>query len=225
MRGRLGGVCGMTLARGTDRLETERLVLRRVALADLPFFVRIHGMPEVARGLWPEGRPRSAEQTEAWLRYTLASYEALALGYLAVVRRAGGALIGRCGLLDMAVEARAPEGRMRRGWFGREEAAAGVALIFECELGYTFDPAVWGQGYASEAAACVRDYARIGLGLGYVVSAILPGNAPSRRLAERAGARADGQMEAAGLTFDRWVWGLGSGGAGRSHIVVASTCR
>jgi RimJ/RimL family protein N-acetyltransferase len=110
--------------------------------------------------------------------------------------------------MDMVVEARAPEGRVRRGWFGREEAPAALSLILECELGYTFDPAVWGQGYAGEAAQCVRDYARGGLGLGYVVSAIPPGNARSRRLVERAGARADGQMEAAGLTFDRWVWGL-----------------
>ena len=197
----------MTLAFGTERLETARLVLRRVALQDLPFYVRLHGMPEVAQGLWPEGRPRTAEQTEAWLRSTLASYEALALGYLAVVRKADGALIGRCGLMDMAMES-AAEGRVRRGWFGRDEAPAGVALSFECELGYTFDPAVWGQGYASEAALCVRDYARNGLRLEYVVSAILPGNARSRRLAERGGARFDGQMEAVGLLFDRWVWGL-----------------
>ena len=53
---RMADGCGMTLAR-----RTKRLVLRRVALGDLPFFVRIHVMPEVARGLWPEGRPRSAE--------------------------------------------------------------------------------------------------------------------------------------------------------------------
>jgi len=65
--------------------------------------------------------------------------------------------------MDMAVEARAPEGQVRRGWFGREEAPAGVELILECELGYTFDPAVWGQGYANEAAQGVRDYARDGL--------------------------------------------------------------
>jgi RimJ/RimL family protein N-acetyltransferase len=104
----------MTLAQGTERLETERLVLRRVSLDDLAFYVRLHGMAEVARGLWAEGRPRSAEQTEAWLRGTLASYEALALGYLAVVRKADGALLGRCGLMDMAVEAAAPEGRLRR---------------------------------------------------------------------------------------------------------------
>jgi RimJ/RimL family protein N-acetyltransferase len=165
----------------------------------------------VARGLWAEGRPKTAEQTEAWLRYTLASYEALALGYLAVVRKADGALIGRCGLMDMAVEASAPEGRLRHGWFGREEVPEGVAVSFECELGYTFDPAVWGQGFAGEAARGVWEYAREGLGLGYVVSAILPGNAASRRVAERAGARADGRMEAVGMVFERWVWGRGSG--------------
>lgn len=197
----------MTLARGTERLETERLVLRRVSLDDLPFYVRLHGMAEVARGLWREGRPKTAEQTEAWLGGTLASYEALDLGYLAVVRKADGALLGRCGLIDMAVEAEAPGGRLRRGWFGREEVPVGVAVSFECELGYTFDPAVWGQGYASEAARGVWDYARGELGLGYVVSAILPGNAASRRVAERAGARADGRMEAAEMVFERWRWG------------------
>lgn len=197
----------MTLAHGTERLETERLLLRRVTPEDLPFYVRLHAMPAVAQGLWAEGRPQTAAQTEAWLRGTLASYAALALGYLAVVRKANGALIGRCGIMDLAVEA-AAEGRVRKGWFAREEAPEGAALIFECELGYTFEPAVWGQGYASEAALCVRDYARDVLGLEYIVSVILPHNARSRRLAERGGARRDGQMEAVGMTFERWVWGL-----------------
>jgi [ribosomal protein S5]-alanine N-acetyltransferase len=197
----------MTLARGTEQLETERLVLRRITLVDLPFYVRLHGMAEVARGLWREGRPKTAEQTETWLRETLASYEALSLGYLAVVRKADGALIGRCGLMDMAVESSAPVGRLRRGWFGRDEAPEGVPVILECELGYTFDPAVWGQGFASEAARGVWEYAREELALEYVVSAILPHNAPSRRVAERARARMDGQMDAAGMVFDRWVWG------------------
>ena len=93
----------MTLARGTDRLESARLVLRRVAPDDLPFFTRIHALPEVGRYLWPGDRPRSPEQTASWLQYTLASYEQFALGYLAVVRKADGALMGRCGLMDMVV--------------------------------------------------------------------------------------------------------------------------
>ena len=202
----------MTLAHGTDRLESARLVLRRVAPDDLSFFTRIHALPEVAEHLYPGGRPRSSEETAAWMQYTLASYEALALGYLAVLRKADGALIGRCGLMDMVVESAPSKPVIRHGWFGREQAPAGVALTFETELGYTFDPAVWGQGFATEAAQCVRDYARDVLRLPYTVSAILPQNVRSRRVAERSGARADGQMHVVGLAWDRWVWPLATVG-------------
>ena len=156
----------MILAHGTDWLESARLVLRRIAPDDLPFFTRIHAPPEV----------------------------------------------GRCGLMDLVVESGTPEHGIRRGWFGREQAPAGVALTFECELGYTFDPAVWGQGFATEAARCVRDYARDVLRWSYAISAILPQNARSRRVAERSGARAAGQMEVIGLTWDRYVWPLATGG-------------
>ena len=203
----------MTLAHGTDRLESDRLVLRRVTPDDLPFYTRLHALPKVAEHLYPEGRPRSPEETKAWMEYTRASYEKLALGYLAVVRKADGALIGRCGLMDMVVESAKPEHGMRRGWFGRERAPAGVSLTFETELGYTLDPAVWGQGFATEAARCVRDYARDVLRLSYAVSAILRSNARSRRVAERGGARAAGQMHVVGLAWDRWVWPLATSGA------------
>src|SRR5947208_14293396 len=205
----------MTIAHGTDRLETARLELRRVTSDDLPFFTRLHALPEVAQDLYPGGWPRSPEETAAWIEYTLASYEQLALGYLAVLRKEDGALIGRCGLMDMVVESAAPERGIRRGWFGREGAPAGVALTFECELGYTFDPAVWGQGFTTEAARCVRDYARDVLRLSYAISAILPQNARSRRVAERSGARAAGQMDVVDLTWDRYVWPLATGGAAR----------
>ena len=61
----------MTLAHGTDRLESARLVLRRIEPGDLPFFTRIHALPEVAQHLYPGGRPRS--ETAAWLQVILAS--------------------------------------------------------------------------------------------------------------------------------------------------------
>src|SRR5438477_11807519 len=207
----------MTIAHGTERLESARLVLRRVTLDDLPFFTRLHALPEVAQHLYPGGRPRSPEETAAWLQASLASYEQLALGYLAVLRKDDGALIGRCGLMDLVVESAPPEHGIRRGWFGREEAPAGVVLTFETELGYTLDPAVWGRGFATEAARCVRDYARDVLRLSYAVSAILRSNARSRRVAERSSARAAGQMEVVGLTWDRYVWPLATGGVSDSR--------
>src|SRR5438552_6123909 len=104
----------MTLAHGTDRLESARLVLRRITPDDRPFFTRLHALPEVAQHLYPEGRPRSPEETAAFVRYTLASYEQLALGYLAVLRKDNGALIGRCGIMDFVVEAVTPEHGIRR---------------------------------------------------------------------------------------------------------------
>src|SRR5688572_18037056 len=115
----------MTLAHGTDRLESARLVLRRIAPDDLPFFTRIHALPEVAQSLYPEGRPRSREESAAWLQATLASYQQLAIGCLAVLRQEDGALIGRCGLTDLALEAAAAGPAIRRGWFGRAQAPAG----------------------------------------------------------------------------------------------------
>lgn len=198
----------MTLAHGTDQLESARLVLRRIVPADLPFFTRIHALPEVAQGLYAEGRPRTPEESAAWLRSALASYDELALGYLAVVRKQDGVLIGRCGLMELVVEAESPEHGIRKGWFGRAGAPVGVPLILECELGYTFDPSVWRQGFASEAVRCIRDYARDVLRLPYAISAILPHNVRSRRVAERAGARTDDRMEVVGLTFDRYRWPL-----------------
>jgi ribosomal-protein-alanine N-acetyltransferase len=205
----------MTLAHGTNRLESARLILRRIVPDDLPFFTRLHALSEVAQGLYPGGRPRSPEEVAIWLPATLASYEGAALGHLAVLRKEDGALIGRCGLTDLVVESVTPEHGVRRGWFGRTGAPAGVALTFECELGYTFDPAFWGQGFATEAACRVRDYARDVLRLSYAISAILPQNARSRRVAERFGLRADSQMEVVGLVFDRYVWPLATSGATR----------
>jgi RimJ/RimL family protein N-acetyltransferase len=121
--------------------------------------------------------------------------------------------------MDLVVESATPAPGIRRGWFGREGAPVGVALTFEYELGYTFDPAVWNQGFATEAARCVRDYARDVLRLSYAISAILPQNARSRRVAERSGARAAGQMEVIGLTWDRYVWPLATCGETRLRPV------
>src|SRR5205823_888221 len=159
------------------------------------------------------------EQVAAWLDATLADYEQRALGHLAVRRKEDGALIGRCGLTELVIEATVPAQGICRGWFGREGAPAGLALTFECELGYTFDPTVWGQGFATEAVRCVRDYARDVLRLSYAISAILPHNARSRRVAERCGACAAGQMEVTDRTFDRYVWPLATDGETRLQPV------
>src|SRR5579864_4507336 len=108
----------MTLERGTDRIESDRLILRRITEDDLEFFARIHADPVVALHLGP-GRPRSIEESRTWLRTTLSTYENFELGQLAVLRRSDGMLIGRCGLSDLAVECRAGVGAVPRAWYER----------------------------------------------------------------------------------------------------------
>ena len=147
----------MTLSGSTDCIETERVLLRRIVPADFGFFARIHADPGVARYI-AYGRPRIAQESDDWLLLTLASYDARGLGQLAVVRKSDGSLIGRCGLSEFVVEAGA-RSWVPRAWYQRSDAPPGLAVVSEPELGYTFDKAYWGNGYASEAARRVFDYA------------------------------------------------------------------
>jgi RimJ/RimL family protein N-acetyltransferase len=195
----------MTLAPGTEYLESERLVLRRITEADLEFLNRLHADPEVARYIGP-GRPRSAEESRGWFESLMWSYENLNLGQLAVRRKSDGRLIGRCGLSDLAVEAEPSAGALPRVWYQREQIPQGTALVFECELGYTFDPESWGKGYATEAARCVFEYACSVLRLPRVISIINPSNTRSLRVASRFEMQLTDSVELSGKRLDRYVW-------------------
>jgi RimJ/RimL family protein N-acetyltransferase len=195
----------MTLARGTDLIESQRLILRRITQDDLEFIVRIHADPEVAVYLGP-GRPRSREESFQWLRNTLSTYESFALGQLAVVRKSDGLLIGRCGLSDLTVEPRASVCAFPRAWYERSQAPDDSKLVFERELGYTLERSTWGHGYASEAAQRVFDYARNVLRLSRVVSIIHPDNRRSLRVARRFGLQREDTVEVMGHPRDRYVW-------------------
>lgn len=193
----------MTLAPGTDLIESERLVLRRITRDDYEFFARIHAIPEVGRYI---GGPRSSESSRVWIERNVALYESLNLGQLAVVRKSDSQLLGRCGLTELVVDANAAPGTIPRGWFDREQAPASVELKLLPELSYTFDPASWGQGYATEAAQRVFDYARASLRWRRIVSVVHPDNVRSLRVAERCGLRRDGQLRFPEGLLDQYVW-------------------
>jgi len=65
----------------------------------------------------------------------------------------------------------------------------------ELEVGYWLIPSAWGKGYASEAARRSRQYAYEVLGAKTLVSYIHPDNEPSKRVAERMGARQEAVIE------------------------------
>lgn len=200
----------MTLARGTDRIESARLTLRRIDHGDFDFFIDLNADPEVARYL-PHGKPRLSQESLAWLQSVLRSYDDLGLGQLAVIRKSDGELIGRCGLSDLAVEARAGVAAVPRGWYQRADVPATVEVVVERELGYTFHRSSWGQGYASEAARCVFEYARDVVKLPRVVSLIHPENARSLRVAQRFGVQREDTVEVLSRLYDRFAWPMAAG--------------
>lgn len=195
----------MTLARGTDRIESERLIFRRIEPADFEFFARIHADPIVARYLG-NGTPRSVQETRALLETFFQTYESLELGPLAVLRKSDGALIGRCGLSDMALEVNTESGKLPRVWYQRSQIPPDANAIFEQELGYTFDRNYWGQGYASEAAARVFQYASSTMSVRSIVSVIHPGNIPSIKIAKKCGARQADNVMLLEQEFFRFIW-------------------
>jgi RimJ/RimL family protein N-acetyltransferase len=61
--------------------------------------------------------------------------------------------------------------------------------VTELEVGYHVVPALQGRGYATEAAAASRDFARTVLGATRLIALIGPDNRPSQRVAEKIGLR------------------------------------
>jgi RimJ/RimL family protein N-acetyltransferase len=73
-----------------------------------------------------------------------------------------------------------------RDWTPSTWAKAGSHA--QPELGWALTRAYWGQGYATEAAAAIRDWAHERPNIDRLVSLISPDNVRSQRVAERLGA-------------------------------------
>ena len=68
----------------------------------------------------------------------------------------------------------------------------------EIEVGYHVRRSLQGRGYATEAAAASRDYARDVLGLDRLIAIIDPRNTPSQRVAEKIGLTLEKEIERRG---------------------------
>lgn len=185
-------------------LETDRLLLRPITRADQDFYAHIHADPDVARYI-ATGLPRSADESARWLESTLESYARYGTGQLAVVSKGDGALVGRCGLARLELR-HSPEGPVaRKGWYMLGSTPDGEPDEIDAELGYTFDRAAWGFGYAREAAGAVWAHARDVMGI-RPVSMIHPENVRSLKLARSFRVEFVDEVYAMGRVFERYRW-------------------
>ncbi|MFL5948021.1 MAG: GNAT family N-acetyltransferase [Gaiellaceae bacterium] len=174
MRGTIFGTVGTA-----SSLETERLALRAMVTDDLDDLLGIFGDPEVMAAF--RQAPLDREQVRRWLERNLDHQREHGYGLFAVCLKADDRLIGDCGLELMDVSG--------------EQVA---------ELGYDFRRDCWNQGYATEAACAVRDFAFGTLCLPRLVSLIQPGNPASERVAQKVGLKSTGRIERGSRTYFRY---------------------
>lgn len=144
-------------------LTTERLVLRRPALADLGRVFEIHGNPLTYRH-HPSGVMSSPQQAALLLAAWQGHWDAHGFGYAAVVRKADGVVLGFAGSKHQRI---------------LDQPAL--------NLYYRFDPCAWGHGYASEAAGVIVGWLASHLADLPVVARVATGNPASIRVARRCG--------------------------------------
>jgi [ribosomal protein S5]-alanine N-acetyltransferase len=144
-------------------LKTQRLLLRHFQIEDLE---QIHGQvfsdAEVMR--FGDG-PQTKEWVHQWLVRHIDGYKIHGYGPYVVIEQKAQKMIGYCGLFYF------PDIN------GNEEV----------EIGYRLACSSWGQGYATEAASAVRDFAWKTLHLSRLVSLIDPSNIASIHVVEKLG--------------------------------------
>ena len=152
-------------------LRTRRLLLRPYAQGDVDGLYAYQRLPEVHRYLYTE--PRTRAEVEA-----------------IVAERAGLAVLTETGTAITLVAELAQTGEL-----------VGDCMLFwrsqeheQGEVGYVFNPAYHGRGYATEAVGALLRLGFEGLGLHRIAGHLDARNTASARVLERAGLRREAHL-------------------------------
>jgi len=162
-------------------LETSRLIIRPFVMDDLQ---AIHQILDVE--LEPEYSRTSLDERAQWLQWSVLNYEALAklyqppYGDRAMVLKSTGQLIGACGFVPCLM----PFEQLPA--FSQPSSRPGLAST-EFGLYYALSPAHHRQGYATEAATVLIEYAFSELRLKRVVATTAYDNVASMGVMRKLG--------------------------------------
>lgn len=143
--------------------DTARLSFAEMTADDLSDMAALLGDADVMR-YYP--RPKTPDEALGWIKWNQDLYQRVGFGLWVVRSLATGEFVGDCGLTLQEVEG-----------------------TTEVEVGYHVRADLQGRGYATEAAAACREYARQVQGLSRLIAIIDPDNKPSQRVAEKIGLR------------------------------------
>lgn len=145
---------------------TERLELRRFRPEDLDDLAALFAKRQVWQ--FPYGRGLTRGETADFLESQIDEWDACGFGCWIAIERKTSRVVGYVGI---SVPTFLPE------------------ILPAVEVGWRFDPAVWGKGYANEGARAALDEAFMTLELPEVCSVPQVGNPASSRVCERLGMR------------------------------------
>jgi RimJ/RimL family protein N-acetyltransferase len=178
-------MAGMSLP--TPTLHTDRLRLRPFASADADALFALHSSAHVLR-YWDAPPWNERSRADRFIAVCRRLAEEGIGARLAIDRVRDGAFIGWCGLARWNPEYRS------------------------ASMGYCLDDAAWGQGYATEAARAVLQWAFDTLDLNRVQAETDTRNAASARVLEKLGFVREGTLRedcvVNGEVSDSWVYGL-----------------
>jgi RimJ/RimL family protein N-acetyltransferase len=118
----------------------------------------------------------TVEDMRSMIEGMIAGWRTEGLGPFVLEEATDQQIVGQAGLMIFDT----------RGWTPSTWAKAGSHA--QPELGWALTRPHWGYGYATEAAAAIRDWARESRSISGLVSLISPDNVRSQRVAERLGA-------------------------------------
>ena len=145
-------------------LETPRLILRRVRPGDAALQHRLLNTPEMMRHL---GGPKSLEEIETRHARIRESYSTNGFGFMMLIEKASGELVGHCGMKRVDNALAPNRGDHEIGWVVRQDR--------------------WRQGYAHEAMQGVIGWAFETIGAPHLVALTCDANVGSWKLMEKLG--------------------------------------
>jgi RimJ/RimL family protein N-acetyltransferase len=160
-------------------VETERLVLRRLAATDVDDLQRLDADPEVRRFLDVPRAPTYQEVTAALQR--MLGFEGPERGFFAAIEKESGDFLG---------------------WFHFRSEARSPDTV---ELGYKLRRASWGKGYATEGARALVSRGFQQGGVRCIFATALADNKASRRVMEKCGLRLVGHFRHNGMPAVRYA--------------------
>ncbi len=160
-------------------IETERLVLRRIDEGDAERQFHLLNSPVLMQYL---GGPKELHDIEARHSRTMALFAREGFGFLMMVEKETGEMVGHCGMKRVDNENAPNIGDHEIGWVVREDR--------------------WRRGYAMEAMRAVVDWAFDSIGAPYIVALTCKANVPSWRFMEKLGMRRREDLDFSDPSFD-----------------------